>query len=209
MTSKTLLVVPMKDPAEAKTRLAGSLSGAQRAALARLLFGRTLGLLEGLRTQGAFELAVVTGSTEIAAEAACVESVAVIDEGPCAGLSGAVGASAAWATARGFSRLCVVPADIVAPLAADLLRFLSSPAEVTICPAADQGTNALLVSPPEAMEFCYGPKSALRHYNAASDRGLDPVMMPLESLSFDVDTSECLAKALAVSPELGQALEAV
>lgn len=208
MTVRTLVVVPMKDPKDAKTRLAGALSSSQRTALARLLFDRTLNFLAELRDQAGFELSVVTGSDEIASSVGRLENITVIPEGPSAGLSEAVGASAAWATAQGFSRLCVVPADIAAPLKADVLKLLESPAAVTICPSADQGTNALLVSPPDAIEFCYGPRSAHEHHRVATQNGLPTVLMPLESLSYDIDTTAHLARALTSSPGLSRAMGA-
>ena len=79
---------------------------------------------------------------------------------------------------------------------------------MTICPASDDGTNALLVSPPDALPFLYGPKSAQMHFAAAQERGLAAQFLALDSLSFDIDTNTCLDRALQEVPELaGMAAE--
>lgn len=197
----TLIVVPMKDPAVSKSRLSGHISDAVRARLARLLYDRTLAFLKPIADAKGCDLAVVTGSRDAARRARQL-GVSVIVEPFGAGLSDAVHAAALHAVAHNYRRLCVIPADLAAPLAHDLERLLSSPADITICPSLDMGTNALLVSPPLAIPFCYGPQSALRHQVAAEARGITPVLMPLKSLSFDVDTSNCLRRARADVPAI-------
>ncbi|MEM8593149.1 MAG: 2-phospho-L-lactate guanylyltransferase, partial [Pseudomonadota bacterium] len=191
----------MKDPAASKTRLADSLDEGARVRLARLLFKRTLSFLAPIAIKTGVDLSVVTESAS-AAQLALEHGFAVISEPEDVDLTGAVTAAASWAETHGFQRLCVIPADLAAPMETDLLRLLESPADVTICPSVDLGTNALVVSPPLAMNFHYGPRSSVRHREAAESRGLCPVIMPLESLSFDIDTSACLKRAVAAHPEL-------
>lgn len=200
---RTLITVPMKAPSASKTRLAASLDDKARARFARLLYHRTLRFLAPIAAQTGADLAVVTGS-ESAADIARGQGVAVIREGPASGLSAALAQAATWALAKGYGRLCVIPADLAAPLDRDVLRLLESPAPVTICPAVDMGTNALLVTPPDALRFCFGPRSALRHREQAEARGLHPVMMPLESLSFDVDTTGGLRRAIDEVPDIAR-----
>ena len=198
---KTLIAVPMKDPALCKTRLADSLSTEARKDLARLLYRRTLDFLAPLAEDGATDVAVVTGEGE-AADVARSCGMQVITEDAPGSLINAVETASAWACAQGYDRLCVIPADLVAPIQNDLRRFLNSTAAVTICPSSDQGTNALLVSPPDAISFHYGPRSALAHFSAAERAGLTPVLMPLASLSFDLDHSSCLNRAMTIDPEI-------
>lgn len=201
--AETLIVVPMKEPSLSKTRLQGRLSPGQREQLARLMLCKTLDLLVRL---GDADLAVVTGSV-VAAEIAEDRGVRVIAEPPGATLSGALEHAASLAQAEGYRRLCVLPADLAAPKLADLRRFLASKVSVTVCPAQDYGTNALLLKPPRAVRFRYGPQSARLHMEEAERLGLHAVWMPLESLGLDVDTTACLDEAADVSPEI-QALVA-
>ncbi|MEM9967863.1 MAG: 2-phospho-L-lactate guanylyltransferase [Pseudomonadota bacterium] len=199
--SKTLITVPMKDPHASKTRLAGALGRDDRAKLARLLYARTLRFLGSIAAKTGADLAVVTNSSiaaMIAREAGC----ALIHEAAHSTLSRAASHAAAWATEHGYARLCVIPADLVAPTSDDVITLLRSTANVTICPANDLGTNALLISLPNVLPFCYGRRSSVLHMQAAQARGLSTKVVPLDSLSFDIDSSACLDRAIHQAPEL-------
>jgi 2-phospho-L-lactate guanylyltransferase len=203
---KTVITVPMKDPQASKTRLSDTLDDNARARLTRLLYRRTLDFLKPIARQTEATLTVVTNSsdaTRIAQEA----DVAVIDEPRNATLSDALAGAAEWAEQQGYDRLCIIPADLAAPEAAEVITFLQSRADVAVCPSADRGTNALLVSPPTAIPFRYGPLSAIRHLEEARSRGLSHAVMPLESLSFDIDQTTCLTRALRDDPELAVACQ--
>ncbi|MEM6941239.1 MAG: 2-phospho-L-lactate guanylyltransferase [Pseudomonadota bacterium] len=199
---RTLITVPIKEAAAAKTRLAGDLTPAARVRLVDLLFRRTLDVVQPL-TGAAVDLAVITGCPR-AASVAEARGLRVIAEPPGAGLNGAVCEGARRAEAEGYDRLCVIPADLAAPDPADLLRLLASRAAVTVVPSTDLGTNALLIAPPGAITFHYGPQSAQKHLRAAEARGLTTCLMPLDSLSFDIDTSACLARAIQTAPEIAE-----
>lgn len=201
---KTLIVVPMKDPASAKTRLAGDLGAAARKRLVRLLYTRTLDLLAPVAQASGADLAVITRSPQVAALAQA-GGVRVMDEPRRSDLNTALKHAAQLALGQGYDRLCVIPADLAAPAPSDLLHLLDSRASVTICPSADQGTNALLLSPPDAIGFRYGPRSALLHRQEAQARGLTTCLLPLDSLSFDIDTSTCLTRAIRAVPDIARA----
>ena len=188
-----LVVVPMKDPACAKTRLSDALSAFDRQSLAWHLYRGTLDVLRSVQRHTHIDLAVVTGNRDISNHGA-EAGIAVISEGPEASLTGAVQSAAAWASAQGYARLCVLPADLAAPKASDIVRLLECDARAVVVPATDMGTNGLLVSPPMAMPFCYGPRSAIKHMQCAEEIGLDPILLPLESLRIDIDTSDCLER---------------
>ncbi len=191
---KTLVVVPMKDPRESKSRLSNKLNRFQRYGLARHLFLQTLKVLDSCREKIAFDLAVVTGS-DMSRDIASSIGVDVIDEVGKQGLSAAGTQAAEWACTRGYERLAIIPADLASPDPEDLVAFLGSTAAVTICPSMDNGTNALLLSPPDAIPFCYGLNSAARHADAAEDAGLEVVLMALPSLKLDIDTAADLEQA--------------
>ncbi|MEX0287210.1 MAG: 2-phospho-L-lactate guanylyltransferase [Paracoccaceae bacterium] len=199
--TRTLITVPMKDPSTSKTRLSGALDDTARIRLARLLFQRTLEFLTPVGDQAGADLAVVTGSDTVTA-LACQAGFSVIAEPDHTTLTGAVTHAAEWARAQGYDRICIIPADLAAPLQRDVLIFLSSDADVTICPSTDRGTNALLVSPATAIPFRFGPRSALLHRAEAEALGLDVRLMPLDSLSFDIDTTACLTRAATQVPDL-------
>ncbi len=202
-----LVVVPMKDPALAKTRLAGALDGHQRAAFARTLYIRTLETLTDLRDRvGAerFDLAVVTGSGAVRRIARALD-VATIDEGTEEGLNHALAAAARFAGERGYRSLAILPADLASPRLSDLTSFLLQPLDVhrmIACPSMDMGTNALLIAPPGGLDFAFGPRSFARHMRAAEAAGLNPMALPLESLKWDIDSSDDLARLLDAHPDI-------
>jgi 2-phospho-L-lactate guanylyltransferase len=59
---------------------------------------------------------------------------------------------------------------------------------------ASAGTNALLLSPPDALPFAFGPGSYEAHLRAARERGLDVRVRERPHLAFDLDTAEDLAR---------------
>ncbi|SFR12405.1 2-phospho-L-lactate guanylyltransferase [Poseidonocella sedimentorum] len=202
MSRDTLVIVPVKDPAQAKTRLSPVLAPPRRAEIARVLLGRSLSLLSELRAELGFGLAVVTPSAEIASKARKAGALALPDPGR--GLNAALDAAARHAADEGYAQICVLPADLAAPRAEDIRRIIAfprSPRSVLICPAKDGGTNALRLAP-GAIAFHYGPRSAERHALAAQSAGLTPVILPLASLAEDVDTVRDLTRAAHLAPEL-------
>ncbi len=185
-----LFIVPMKDPAVAKSRLAEVLPDAVRARLAMALFKRMLGFLR--EAQPDVDVLVVSESMAIKAEAA------LFLQQKNAGLNAAVAEGAAWAKAQGYAAICVLPADLADPSAEDLARLLALRGGVVLAPAHDGGTNALLVEPPDAIDFCYGKGSCIAHQRAAAAAGFSCTIIPLESLKYDIDTSADLARVRGV-----------
>ena len=202
----TLVVVPMKDPAASKTRLSGALDAHKRAALASALLRRTLRLLNGINTDGLFDIAVVTPSSDVA-RIASESDVRVIREDHEEGLNQALNLAARFAIENGYRRLCAIPADLAAPDPEEILKVVEAPLSepgVVICPSWDLGTNALALTPPDAIDFCFGPQSARCHVEAAEARGITPILLPLESIKYDIDTTECLARALSIAPDINR-----
>jgi 2-phospho-L-lactate guanylyltransferase len=86
----------------------------------------------------------------------------------------------------------VVPADLPTLSSGDVQQLLAGHrAGVTVCPAAgDGGTNALLLSPPTAIPFLYGPQSAERHLAAARAAGVPVRTAELPAFARDVDSPD-------------------
>lgn len=202
--TKTLIAVPMKDPSVSKTRLEATLPHTARMRLVRLLYRRTLEFLRPVAEAHGAGIAVVTGSQSVAALAQTCD-VRVIREPEYSGLNAALTHVARLASEEEYQRLCIIPADLAAPAPEDVHALLQSQTDVTLCPSTDDGTNALLLSPPEAIRFRYGPGSAHLHIRHAEAEGLTTSLLPLESLSFDIDTSSCLSRAIRSVPEIERA----
>ena len=187
-TDSLCVVIPMKDPAEAKSRLGDTLPGKARAALARTLFRQTLRVLKTV--DPSLHVVVVTSSDAI--REICYPFRAHLLDDPGTGLNDAVTAGAAYAAHHRFASVCILPGDLADPSPVDLAAMFAQPrssGSVIIAPAHDGGTNALVVSPPDALPFAYGPDSCAAHQKAAQAAGLGCLIMPLPSLLYDVDRS--------------------
>jgi len=74
-----------------------------------------------------------------------------------------------------------------------------NPGRVAVVPDRHgTGTNALLMSPPDAIAPAFGPGSRERHIGRAERAGFDAAVESLESLALDVDTSDDLGAMVAV-----------
>ena len=193
------VAILMKDPAEAKTRLRPALGSDARESLALLMFENTLAhfLRAGAAApDGPWRVGVVTPSPRIAglARARGAEAIGEEDGGKAGGINAAAARAAAWGRARGASSLLVIHADIPTLADAEIAALLAAGRThaVAIAAAVDGGTNALLVSPPGAIGFRFGPASAAAHEAAAREAGLTAARLDLPFLSRDMDTPDDL-----------------
>lgn len=199
-TAPLCVVVPMKDPSLSKTRLGDTLPPKARAALARTLFRQTLRVLRMVDAD--LHVVVVTSSDAIRQisypfRAHLLDDPVMLDTGE--GLTKAAEAGAAYAAHHRFSSVCILPGDLADPAIDDLQTLFALPrpdGSAIIVPAHDGGTNALLVSPPDAMSFSYGPGSCAAHQGIAEKAGLSCLIKPLPSLLYDVDRSSDLSARL-------------
>lgn len=184
----------MKDPVAAKSRLRPALANDVRASLALLLFDNTLGFLVGAHDG---PVGVVTPSAAIA-ERTIAKGATVIPEPEGGDINSAAALASTWARGLGADSLLVLHADIPT-LAEDELKLLLAAgrhADVVIASSRDGGTNALLLSPPDALPFRFGPNSAAAHEAAARASGRSVERLLLPHLSRDVDRPEDLADTI-------------
>lgn len=187
---KRLILVPMKDPSEAKTRLSTCLSASARADLALGLFRQTMTRVTKIAAQHeCVSVAVVTRSASIRKYSASF-GAQVIAEPSRAGLNAALEHAADWATRQGYTSLCILPADLAAPKSEDLSELIAYPLsadQAILCPSSDHGTNAFLMPLPMPFAFAYGALSFHAHYAAAEAAGLTPIVARWPSLEVDID----------------------
>jgi 2-phospho-L-lactate guanylyltransferase len=198
------IAVLMKDPADAKTRLSLALGNCGRERLALRMFERTLSFFRHY-APGDF-LLVVTPSRGIAKLARAAQASVVWDPGS-GGINAAAGSAAVWAVENSASALLVVHADV--PVLRkdefDLLFRSSGNNNVVIAESVDGGTNAIMLSPPNAMDFAFGPASALAHEEEARRRHLRVTRIKARFLSRDIDTPEDLKFCLRLTAFQGVA----
>lgn len=183
----TWALVPVKSPAQAKSRLASALSAAERAALAGHMARDVLSALRG--APGLAGIALLTADaagSALAAEFGCRE----IAEDPGLDLCANLDAAADKLGADGAGIVLIVPTDLPTLVAADVQALLEQLGPgVTVAPASmDGGTNALALGPPGAIGCLFGPDSARRHLDAARRRGLPARRIELAGFARDVDS---------------------
>jgi 2-phospho-L-lactate guanylyltransferase len=197
---RTAAILPIKSFAAAKQRLAPTLGSGSRQALAQAMFSDVLSSLK--KVERLETIAVVTGDP--GAEAASRgDKVTVVHDSLEAGQSAAAAVGIRHAIALGFERVLLVPGDtpLLDPREIDelLARGEADGMQVVIVPDRHgTGTNALLITPPEAFKPSFGPDSLNRHVAAAQEAGLMHSVEEVPSLLHDVDTPDDLATLSAL-----------
>jgi len=199
----TVAILPVKRLGDAKTRLDGDLSPGARRALTEAMITDVLIALR--RTPEVDVVLVVTGDTSASALAAGYDAQ-VVDDPDDAGHNAAVRLGIREAIIEhNADRVLLVPGDCPALDPADvgeLLRAAPHAPSVVIVPDRHgEGTNALVLSPPEVMHASFGPGSRERHEAAAAEAGAACKVIPAWSLVHDVDTVDDLA---ALQEELAE-----
>jgi 2-phospho-L-lactate guanylyltransferase len=187
-------VVPVKDTALAKQRLAAAVPPPLRQALMRAMLEDVLAALaEASGLAGRLLVTTDPAATRLAARygASCMT------EGAHHGHTGAVAAAARRLATEGADGMLTLPGDIPLVTAEEIGRLLAahrpSPS-FTIAPSRDeQGSNAVLVSPPEAVPLRFGDNSFFPHLAAAEARGIRPSVLHLPGIALDIDNPADLA----------------
>jgi 2-phospho-L-lactate/phosphoenolpyruvate guanylyltransferase len=193
---RTIAILPIKSFGAAKQRLAGLLGGGSREALAQAMFSDVLTSLRHVPDLDG--VAVVTANRMAEDAAALHTGVTLLADTDEAGQSAATQIGLRHATANGYERALLVPGDtpLLDPLevAAMFDRADEGATAVTIVPDRHgEGTNALLLTLPAAIEPAFGPGSLERHTAAAQAAGTVHRVDSVASLALDVDTPEDLA----------------
>lgn len=191
---KTTAVLPIKRFSAAKQRLVDDLSDGTRRALAEAMVTDVLIALR--RAKRVDEVLVVSGEPTAVALAAGYDAAAVIDDPRDAGHSAAAMLGVAAAVERGATRVLLVPGDCPAlnPIEVDaLLASAPDGRHVAVVPDRHgEGTNALVLTPPDVMEPAFGPGSRARHEELARAAGASVEAVDVPSLGLDVDTLDDL-----------------
>jgi 2-phospho-L-lactate/phosphoenolpyruvate guanylyltransferase len=191
---RTIAILPVKSFGSAKQRLAPALAAGSRQALAQAMF---LDVLASLRRVPGLDSVVVVTADPVAESAALGERVLVLRDTEQSGQSAAARIGIAYARERDFERVLLVPGDT--PLldpgeVAGLLRHALERrlGAVVVPDRHGEGTNALLLSPPDAIEPAFGPGSRERHVASAEGAGVACAVENVPTLALDVDTGQDL-----------------
>jgi 2-phospho-L-lactate guanylyltransferase len=189
----TIAILPIKSLDAAKKRLRDELDPAPRRALAEAMFSD---VLVALRRAILVDQVLVVSKDHGVQRIAGGYGAMVADDDD-RGHNAAAARGIARARELGMDRALLVPGDCPLLDPVQLDELLGDPApspSVLIVPDRHgTGTNALVLTPPDAMETSFGPGSHERHRQDAADGGVTVRSVELSSLALDIDTPEDLA----------------
>jgi len=203
----TLAILPVKSFSHAKQRLRHEVPPQLRQALAEAMLLDVLGALARCRTLAG--VLVISPSDHAREVAVGCGARALADTGE--GHNAAALLGLCLATQEGMARALLVPGDCPAldPAEVDELVARPHPSQgVLIVPDRHgTGTNALLLTPPGALEPSFGPGSCARHQDHARRQGVDSEVVQVSSLALDVDTPEDLDSLAALAERAPRTFE--
>ncbi|MFR9729707.1 2-phospho-L-lactate guanylyltransferase [Saccharopolyspora sp. MS10] len=193
MSPDVSLLVPIKPLHRAKSRLRDDRPAAEHADLVAAVAHDAVDAARN--APGVREVVVVTSDPRLAGSFAA-EGVAVVPDGPAAGLNPALEHGERVLRGRGAGRVGALQADLPALRPAELGAALARAGEqrAFVPDHLGTGTTLLLAAPGGALDPRFGPGSAAAH--AAS--GARELAGAGESLRRDVDTAEDLRRAAAL-----------
>lgn len=189
----TVAILPIKSFSRAKQRLAPDVPEELRAELAAAMAGD---VLEALARVSGLDAVVVVTKDESARSLAQAAGAACLDDPAETGQSAAT-TLAIESLRADYERVLLVagdcPAVDPAEVGALLARAAEAETEVVIVPDRHRtGTNALLLTPPDAISPSFGPDSRARHLDLAAGAGVACTEAELHTLALDVDDASDL-----------------
>ncbi len=194
-------VVPVKDLAGAKSRLGPVLDPGGRAALTLTMMRNVLSALREAGVEHTYVISPDPAVLDVAENAGALPL-----RQRSSGMNPALEEARERAAADGATSLLVLPADLPLLRAPDVAAVVGERNGgegrlATVAPdAAGKGTNALLLSPPDALPFLFGPDSFRAHLGAAREHGVETRVVERPNLGFDLDTADDLRRLAGPVP---------
>ncbi len=191
-------LVPLKRLDKCKTRLSAVLTQEERRDLSLYMLRD---VLEAVRKSKAESIGIVAHDNDVESVAAEFGANFIYDDG-VQGLNETVRRMSMRIKALGFDAMFVVLADVPRIHPSDVNSMFDSlkmPNSMVISPSIENGTNALLLSPPDSIDVRYGKNSFYTHIERVKARGLGYWIYRSESTSADVDTPKDLLSLLRSS----------
>jgi 2-phospho-L-lactate guanylyltransferase len=196
-----VILVPVKNLAAAKQRLAEVLDQPSRTRLAQAMLHDVLDALRGWR--GRPQVALVTSDPFAVALAAQFKFENIPDPDN-SGETGAIEMATRVCVERDEESTLVIPADIPLIQAWELEEIVKSAPEEgsVLVPAYDgRGTNAALRRPADLFPLRFGNDSFKPHHAAAVATGKACVVLHLPGIAVDVDNPEDLRQIISLPGE--------
>ncbi len=192
-------VVPLKQLEQAKARLADVLSAQERRALMLAMARDVLTALSRSKRLAGILLVSRTIEADALAQTFGTERFA---ESPTANLSQALIQASDYLIAQlQATGAMIVPADVPLITPAEIDAVLARHRQVTVVPDDEHlGTNCLICSPPNCIEYRFDGRSFKPHVDAAFAAGITPTVIPSAGFALDIDTPSDLRTLLQRGP---------
>lgn len=192
-------IIPVKGLENIKSRLASILDAEDRRRFSLNMF---IDVIKAVKDSRRIEkVFVVTPDPQILALSQTMDVETIEEEGEM-GVNAAVARATEYAMTRGATSVIVLPSDIPLLMSEDLDRIILMAAEapsMVITPSLRfDGTNALLLSPPNAMATCYEGDSYNAHLERAEEMRLRVAVYLSRRVMLDIDTPEDIKELLRV-----------
>ncbi len=201
-------LIPMKELAQAKMRLADVLDGDARR---ELVLAMLSDVIVACNDSGCFDLVtVVSSDSEVCWHARDLGAKPIAEPATLQSASGVQALNNGLTFGQRYlarrvhvDELVILPADIPLVQPEDVWAVVEALGDdgqprAVIVQSADNGTNALALRPPEAIGMHFGRDSFDAHCAAAREAALDVEIRVLDRLRFDVDAPEDVEQLMAL-----------
>lgn len=193
-TPRSWAVIPVKFLERAKSRLAPVLDARERRVLVTLMLQDVLN--QAITCSQVERVIVVTADVAVAFMLRKWPVDLLNEPLPC-GHSQAVRYACSYLAAAGVKKGLVLAADIPTVHASEITALIRigvrSPSVTVAVDRHGTGSNALALSPPDAIHPRFGVDSLRLHCDAASQRGAPAMTLQLPGIGFDIDEPVDLA----------------
>lgn len=194
-----LVVIPVKNLKDSKSRLSAFISDEDRAKLTLAMLLDELKVLEETSVE---KVALVSSDKRVGVLAHRYGLEFIDDRG--LPLNDSLKLASLWALEKGIDTIIIIPVDIPSIYPDDIEAVLDiidserdSIAVIAPCRRFD-GTNLLALKPFRGFDFRFGRNSYRRHMSEAALLGFEIYVYISESISLDIDTIEDLLQLYRV-----------
>lgn len=185
------VIVPVKPLRQSKSKLTNILSEDERATLNLKMYENTLLVLKDIQIP--HQVLVVSKDTSVLSIARSFKARTLQEDGD-SGLNLALKKAIQVVKAYSAQSVFILPADLPFITKEDIegmMGFSNGNSFMVISPDRKMsGTNLLFMSPPDLIEFSYGPGSFERHVRQAQSQNTHLEVRKSDSAELDIDSPE-------------------
>ena len=196
------IVIPVKRFALAKNRLNTVLTSAERESFAQVMLNDVIRAVANARLVSGILLV----SNEMRAKYIVERAGGLFLKSMESGVSFAFKQASDWLLRHGQRTAFMIPGDIPTIESSEvdsLIAAHSAGKSVTIIPDRHYGgTNGLIVSPPDIINYHFGSNSFSLHINAAEEVGIKPTVKISQGVALDIDSQPDLYRLLTAEQSI-------